>query len=99
MHAAQSAQSTGCQPVFTDVRNDDLPVVSDDYPDDLSAAVDQQSNLAADFTRQTADVLGEFERDDVFGRNASAVKFFESAQLVGFQPAGITIQPFHLPAI
>jgi hypothetical protein len=57
----------------------------------FAAAVDENSDLAADFETDLREFASEFVTDDALGRNPASGESFQSANLVGFETAGVAV--------
>jgi hypothetical protein len=42
-----------------------------------------------------ANLTGKFRSDDLVGRNATLVEFFDPPQLVWLKPLGVAVKTFH----
>jgi hypothetical protein len=64
VNTAEAFQAPPTGSVFFDVRNDDLLVIANHDMGYPALAVNQETNLAADFRRKLGNSLGELRRDD-----------------------------------
>jgi hypothetical protein len=56
----------------------------------FAAAVDQKADLPIDIPREAAYLGGQFRSDDIFRRNAPAIKSFQLTNLQSAKPSGIS---------
>jgi hypothetical protein len=59
MYTPEALQTPPARSVFLDVRDDNFPVIADHDMGDPTLAVDQKTNLAADFKRKQGNCLAE----------------------------------------
>jgi hypothetical protein len=59
VHTPEALQTSSTRSIFFDVRDDNLLVVADHDMGNPTLAVNQKTNLAADFKRELRDGLGE----------------------------------------
>jgi len=55
----------------------------------FAAAIDENSDLAADFETDLREFAGELVADDALDRNAASGESFQPAYLAGFEAAGV----------
>ena len=64
MHTAKTFQARPAGSIFLQVRDHDCLMVADHYMGCPAEAVDQETDLTADFKRELSDGLCEFRRDN-----------------------------------
>ena len=57
----------------------------------FAAAIDEDSDLAADLETDLCEFASEFVADDALDRNAASGESFQSAYLTGLETAGIAV--------
>lgn len=55
----------------------------------FAAAIDENSDLAADFETDLREFAGELVADDALDRNAASGESFQPAYLAGFEASGV----------
>jgi hypothetical protein len=88
---AKTFQTPPAGPIFLQIRDHNLLVVSHHDIGGPALAVDQYSDLAPDFKRESANGLGEFRRDDVSRWGSSTIKISQAANLIGLQSARMSL--------
>ncbi len=57
----------------------------------FAAAVDENSDLAADFETDLREFASEFMADDALDRNAASGESFQPTYLAGFEAVGVAV--------
>jgi hypothetical protein len=57
----------------------------------FAAAIDENSDLAADFETDLREFASEFVADDALDRNATSEESFQLAYLAGLEAAGVAV--------
>jgi hypothetical protein len=77
MDASEAIEPASTEPVPSEVREDDVPVISNDHRDDNALAIDEQSDLSLDFKGDGTELPAQFVGNDLVARYSSAVDFLE----------------------
>lgn len=85
MDAAKTFQTPSARPIFLQIRDHNLLLSAYHDIGGPALAVDQHSDLATDFKRESTNGLGEFRRNDVSRGGPSTIKIGQAANLVGLQ--------------
>ena len=88
---AEAFQTPPAGSIFLKIRDHDRLVVADHYMGYPALAVDQETDLTADFKREPANGLGEFRRDDKGRRGSATVEIVQAADLVCLQSARLSV--------
>jgi len=91
VHTAEAFQAPPARSIFLKIRDHDRLVVANHYMGYPALAVDQETDLTADFKRELANGLGEFWRDDKGRCGSATVQIVEAAELVCLQSARLSI--------
>jgi hypothetical protein len=89
VNAAQPAQppTPGSQP--PPIRQLDRPRIATHHVGHRAAALQQHSDLAADFEADLREFSGQFVTDHALDRHAAPGETLQSADLTGFETAGV----------
>jgi hypothetical protein len=77
------------------VGKDDLPRVADPHPLDFALAVDENSHLATDLSRDLRELAGEILGDERPGRKPTLVELLEPVPLAGLQTDDVAFEPMN----
>jgi hypothetical protein len=91
MNAAQSAKAAEASPQSTPIRKLDRLRSPAHHVGYFAAAIDEDSDLAADLETDLRELASEFVAYDALGRNAASGESFQSAYLTGLETAGIAV--------
>ena len=91
MNAAQSAKATEAGPQSTPVGKFDRLRSPTHHVGHFAAAIDENSDLAADLETDLREFASEFVADDLLHRNAAPGESFQPAYLAGFETAGAAV--------
>ena len=97
VHQAEAAQATDAGTLPTQVGQHELSRFTDDHELDLSAAVDQHADLAADLGGALGERTGELGARHAIRRHASSVEALESRELARRETEGVSVN--HAPTI
>lgn len=82
VHTAETFQAPSTRAIFLKIREHDRLVAADYYMGYPALAVDQETDLAADFKREPGNCLGEFRRDNKGRCGSPAVEVIQAADVV-----------------
>jgi hypothetical protein len=91
MHTAQALQTSATGSVFFNVWDDNCLVAADQNVRYPALAVDQETNLTADFDGKLANGLAEFWRDDKGGCSSPTIEIVQAADLAGLQSTYLSV--------
>jgi hypothetical protein len=91
VNATQSAKATAAGPQSAPVGKFDRLRSPAHHVGHFAAAVDENADLAADFETDLREFASEFVADDALGRNPASGESFQSANLAGFETAGVAV--------
>ncbi len=77
MDASKTIEPASAEPVPSEVREDDVPVISNDHRGDNALAIDEQSDLSLDFKGDGTELSAQFVGNDLVAGYSSAVDFLE----------------------
>ncbi len=91
MNAAQSAKATAAGAQSTPVGEIDRLRRPAHHVGHFAAAIDENSDLAADFETDFREFASEFVANDALDRNAASGESFQPAYLAGLETAGVAV--------
>jgi hypothetical protein len=77
MDASKTIKPANAEAVPSEVREDDVPVISNDHRGDHALAIDEQSDLSLDFKGDDTELSAQFVANDLVAGYSSAVDFLE----------------------
>jgi hypothetical protein len=95
MDASKTIEPAGAGPVPSEVRENDVPVISNDHRDNNALAIDEQSNLSLGFKGDGTELSAQFVGNDLMAGYSSAVDFLEEIYLACFKPACLAVDPVY----
>jgi hypothetical protein len=89
--APEPVEPGRAEPVPSEVRDNDVFVVSNDHRDHDALAVDEQGDLPLDFKRNGTELPAQFMGDNFVAGYSSAVDFLEELQLACLEAAYLAV--------
>ena len=96
VHAPEAFQTPSARPVFFDVGDNNLLVVANHDMGNPTLAVNQETNLAADFKRKLGKRLAELWRNNKGGRGSATVEIVQAADLVCLESTCLSVNLYSL---
>ena len=91
MNAAQSAKAAATGPQSTPVGKFDRLRSPAHHVGHFAAAIDENSDLAADLETDLREFASDLVADDALDRKAAPGESFQAAYLAGFETAGVAV--------
>lgn len=91
MNAAEPTEATSTGPQSTPVGKLDRIRSSAHHVGHFAAAIDENSDLAADFGTDLSEFASELVTDDALGRNTASGESFQPFYLAGLEAAGVAV--------
>ena len=95
MHAAQTAETIARHAHALKIRHLNPARVANHDVFDIALAIDEHTDLPANFVRQFAKLPRKFVCYDLMRRNAALVELFDPPKLVWFQTLGVPVKASH----
>ena len=91
MDAAQAPQAAAAEAIAAEIRDDDLPVVTDDDVQHRPLAVENDADLPVQLPGALGEIARQFRTDQLAGGNPSPVDALERLQLTRLESGEVTL--------